>query len=68
MEQLVELEEEFDSLMKAGLDEVAVDDTEVAEEYFSDAAYIVNKVRKLNEEQAKELENKYIVNKKDFAM
>ena len=55
MEQLVELEEEFDSLMKAGLDEVAVDDTEVAEEYFSDAAYIVNQVRQLNEEKAKEL-------------
>ena len=68
MEQLVELEEEFDSLMRAGLDEVAVDDTEVAEEYFSDAAYIVNKVRKLNEEKAKELENKYTVNPMDFAM
>lgn len=68
MEQLVELEEEFDSLMKAGLDEVAVDDTEVAEEYFSDAAYIVNKVRKLNEEKAKELENKYTVNPMDFAV
>ena len=68
MEQLVELEEEFDSLMRAGLDEVAVDDTEVAEEYFSDAAYIVNKVRKLNEEKAKELENKYTVNPMDFAV
>ena len=68
MEQLVELEEEFDSLMKAGLDEVAVDDTEVAEEYFSDAAYIINKVRKLNEEKAKELENKYTVNPMDFAV
>ena len=68
MEQLVELEEEFDSLMKAGLDEVAVDDTEVAEEYFSDAAYIINKVRKLNEEKAKELENKYTVNPIDFAV
>ena len=67
MEQLVELEEEFDNLMKAGLDEVAVDDTEVAEEYFSDAAYIINKVRKLNEEKAKELENKYTVNPMDFA-
>ena len=68
MEQLLELEEEFDSLMQAGLDEVAVDDTEVAEEYFSDAAYIVNQVRKLNEEKAKELENKYIVNPMDFAV
>ena len=68
MEQLVELEEEFDSLMKAGLDEVAVDDAEVAEEYFSDAAYIINKVRKLNEEKAKELEKKYIVNPMDFAV
>ena len=68
MEQLVELEEEFDSLMQAGLDEVAVDDTEVAEEYFSDAAYIINKVRKLNEEKAKELENKYTVNPMDFAV
>ena len=68
MEQLVELEEEFDSLMRAGLDEVAVDDTEVAEEYFSDAAYIINKVRKLNEEKAKELENKYTVNPMDFAV
>ena len=68
MEQLLELEEEFDSLMKAGLDEVAVDDTEVAEEYFSDAAYIINKVRKLNEEKAKELENKYTVNPMDFAV
>ena len=68
MEQLVELEEEFDSLMKAGLDEVAVDDTEVAEEYFSDAAYIINKVRQLNEEKAKELENKYTINPMDFAV
>lgn len=68
MEQLVELEEEFDSLMKAGLDEVAVDDTEIAEEYFSDAAYIVNKVRQLNEEKAKELENKYTVNPMDYAV
>lgn len=68
MEQLVELEEEFDSLMKAGLDEVAVGDTEIAEEYFSDAAYTVNQVRKLNEEKAKELENKYTVNPMDFAM
>lgn len=68
MEQLVELEEEFDSLMKAGLDEVAIDDTEVAEEYFSDAAYIISQVRKLNEEKAKELENKYTVNPMDFAV
>ena len=68
MEQLVELEEKFDSLMKAGLDEVAVDDTEVAEEYFSDAAYIVNQVRQLNEEKAKELENKYTVNPMDYAV
>lgn len=67
MEQLVELEEEFDSLMKAGLDEVAIDDTEVAEEYFSDAAYIINQVRQLNEEKAKELENKYTINPMDFA-
>ena len=68
MEQLVELEEEFDSLMKAGLDEVAVDDIEVAEEYFSDAAYVINQVRQLNEEKAKELENKYTVNPMDFAV
>ena len=68
MEQLVELEEEFDGLMKAGLDEVAVDDTEVAEEYFSDAAYIINKVRQLHEEKAKELENKYTVNPMAFAV
>ena len=68
MEQLVELEEEFDNLMQAGLDEVAVDDTEVAEEYFSDAAYTVNQVRQLSEEKAKELENKYTVNPMDFAV
>lgn len=68
METIKDLIEEFDSLMQAGLDEVAVDDTEVAEEYFSDAAYIINQVRQLNEEKAKELENKYTVNPMDFAV
>lgn len=68
METIKDLIEEFDSLMQAGLDEVAVGDTEIAEEYFSDAAYTVNQVRKLNEEKAKELENKYTVNPMDFAV
>ena len=66
MEQLVELEEEFDSLMKAGLDEVAVQEYETAAEYFSDAAYVLNKIA--NEGIRAELANKYEVNPYDFAV
>ena len=66
MEQLVELEEEFDSLMQAGLDEVAVHEYETAAEYFSDAAYVLNKIA--NEGIKAELANKYEVNPYDFAV
>lgn len=59
------LVEEFDSLMQAGLDEVAVGDMELAEEYFSDACYTLNQIE--DKELVKELENKYSINPRDFA-
>lgn len=62
MENLVE---EFDSLMQAGLDEVAVGDMELAEEYFSDACYVLNQIE--DKELVKQLENKYSINPRDFA-
>lgn len=57
--------EEFDNLMQAGLDEIAVGDTELAEEYFSDAAYILNQIK--DSKIKKELELKYTINPLDFA-
>ena len=57
--------EEFDSLMQAGLDEVATGDTETAEEYFSDAAYVLNQIE--NESLKEELATKYTVDPRDFA-
>ena len=57
--------EEFDSLMQAGLDEIAVDDTENAEEYFSDAACVLNQIN--NKQLQQELQNKYTINPLDFA-
>ena len=60
-----ELLEEYDNLMQAGFDELAVGDTENAEEYFSDAAYVLNKVTDPVIKQ--ELENRYTINPLDFA-
>lgn len=57
--------EEFDMLMQAGLDEVATKDYDIAEDYFSDAAYVLNQID--NEHVRKMLENKYTINPLDFA-
>lgn len=65
MGKLKELIEEFDNLMQAGLDEVATGDQETAEEYFSDAAYVLNKVTDDNIKKA--LAERYTVNPLDFA-
>lgn len=65
MEELNDLIEEFDCLMQAGLDELAVNDMELAEEYFSDAAHVMNKVE--DQEVRNELANKYLINPLDFA-
>jgi hypothetical protein len=55
--------EEFNSLMQAGLEEIG--DQEVAEEYFSDAASVLNKIE---DKRLKEtLANSYSVNPLDFA-
>lgn len=60
-----ELIEEYHNLMRAGLDEIAINDTEIAEEYFSDAAFVLNKIKdtKIKEELA----TMYTVNPLDFA-
>ena len=65
MENLQDLIEEFHSIMRAGLDELAVDDMELAEEYFSDACYVLNQIE--DEQVVKELEQHYTINPRDFA-
>lgn len=65
METTKDLIEEFDILMQAGFDELAVDDMEIAEEYFSDAAHVMNKIE--DQEVRNELANKYSINPLDFA-
>ena len=60
-----ELIEEYHNLMQAGLDEIAVDDTEIAEEYFSDAASVLNKIE--DKEIRDKLATTYTVNPLDFA-
>lgn len=65
MGKLKELEEEYDNLMQAGYDEIAVGDTELAEDYFSDAAYVVNQIT--DETIKQQLLAKYSVNPLDFA-
>lgn len=57
--------DEFDNLMQAGFDELATDDTELAEEYFSDAAYVLNQIE--DEALKEELATKYTVDPRDFA-
>lgn len=64
-ETLEEQIEEFDNLMQAGLDEAATGDYDLAEEYFSDAAHVLQKVQ--NTDIKKQLELKYSVNPLDFA-
>lgn len=66
METTQDLIEEYDNLMQAGLDEVAVQEYETAAEYFSDAAYVLNKIT--HEGIRAELANKYTVNPYDFAV
>ena len=61
-----ELIEEYHNLMRAGLDEIAVDDTEIAEEYFSDAAFVLNKIE--DKEIRDKLATTYTVNPLDFAI
>ena len=57
--------EEYHNLMRAGLDEVAVQEYETAAEYFSDAAYVLNKIA--NEDIRAELASMYEVNPYDYA-
>jgi hypothetical protein len=57
--------EEYHNLMRAGLDEVAVQEYETAAEYFSDAAFVLNKID--NEGIRAELANMYEVNPYDYA-
>lgn len=57
--------EEYHNLMRAGLDEVAVQEYETAAEYFSDAAFVLNKIA--NEGIRAELANMYEVNPYDYA-
>ena len=64
LEKILETAEEFDNLMQAGLDEVAVGEIEIAAEYFNDAAYVI---KDLSNSLKEELCNKYEVNPLDFA-
>lgn len=57
--------EEYHNLMRAGLDEAAVQEYETAAEYFSDAAFVLNKID--NEGIRAELANMYEVNPYDYA-
>lgn len=59
---LQELEAEFDNLMQSGLDELAVEDSELAEENFSLAAIVLDRVKELSLPMAVVLENKYLIN------
>jgi hypothetical protein len=59
--------EEYDNLMRAGYDEIATNDTEIAEEYFSDAAYVLNEIRKISLSMYNQLQTKYTINPLDFA-
>lgn len=65
MENLQDLIDEFHSIMRAGLDELAVDDMELAEEYFSDACYVLNHIE--DKEIVEQLEKHYTINPRDFA-
>lgn len=61
-----EIQEEFDSLMQAGIDEITDGNiNEIATEYFTDAAYVLNKVQDV--EFKEYLETKYPINPQDFA-
>lgn len=57
--------EEYHNLMRAGLDEVAIQEYETAAEYFSDAAFVLNKID--NEGIRAQLANEYEVNPYDYA-
>ena len=65
MKHIEERIEEYHNLMRAGLDEVAVQEYETAADYFSDAAYVLNKID--NEGIRAELANMYEVNPYDYA-
>ena len=57
--------EEYHNLMRAGLDEVAIQEYELAAAYFSDAAFVLNRID--NEGIRAELANMYEVNPYDYA-
>ena len=63
---LQELETEFDNLMRFGFYELAVDDSELAEENFSLAATVLDRVKELSLPMAVILENRYLVNPYNF--
>lgn len=61
--------EEYKNLMQAAFDEIAVRYMELAEEYFSDAAYVASQVkREYGSEASKKLLDMYSVNPMDFVM
>lgn len=61
---ITDLIDEFDNLMQAGLDEIAVDDKENAEEYFADACFVLRKIP--DDNLRKELSQKYEINPYDY--
>lgn len=63
---LQELEAEFDNLMQSGLDELVAEDSELAEENFSLAATVLDRVKELSLPMAVALENRYLVNPYDL--
>ena len=63
---LQELETEFDNLMWSGFDELAVENSELAEENFRLAAIVLDRVKELSLPMAVVLENRYLVNPYDF--
>ena len=52
--------------MQSGLDELAVEDSELAEENFSLAATVLDRVKELSLPMAVALENRYLVNPYDY--
>lgn len=67
MQNLEDLKEEFHNCMQAGLDEIAVQDMEIAEEYFADAGSVLNAIKQIDNELAQKLATTYMVDPRDFA-
>lgn len=52
--------------MQSGFDELAVEDSELAEENFSLAATVLERVKELSLPTAVIIENKYLINPYDY--